>query len=77
MIIRDQAYCICSNQRILSCSHVPKLSSLQEEADTKMFLRPQVATSLGFHLFCSLYELKEEISINEKCYRLFAKWKRV
>ena len=27
MTIRDQAYCISSNQGILSCSHVPELSS--------------------------------------------------
>ena len=38
MTIPDQAYCISSNQGILFCSHVPELSSYQEEANTKMFL---------------------------------------
>ena len=44
----DQAYCISSNQGFLSCSHVPELSSSQEEADTKIFLCAQFAASLGF-----------------------------
>ena len=48
MTIRDQAYCISSNQGILSRSHVPELSSSQEEGDTKMFLWAQFAGSLGF-----------------------------
>ena len=48
MTIRDQAYCISSNQGILSCSHVPELSSSQEEASTKMFLCAEFAVSLGF-----------------------------
>ena len=48
MAIRDQAYCIFSNKRILSCSHVPELSISQEEAGTKMLLCAQFAASFGF-----------------------------
>ena len=48
MTIRDQAYCISSHQGILFCSHVLEMSSLQEEADAKMFLCAPFAASLGF-----------------------------
>ena len=47
MTVWDQPYCISSNQEILSCSHVPELSSSQE-VDTKMFLFAQFAASFGF-----------------------------
>ena len=48
MTIRDRAYCTYSNQEILSCGHVPQLSSSQEEDDTKMVLYAQFEASLGF-----------------------------
>ena len=48
MTIRDQTYCISSNHGILSCIHVPEMSSSQEEASTTMFLCAQFAASLGF-----------------------------
>ena len=48
MTIRDEAHCISLVHGVISCDRVQELSSIQEEADTKIFLCAKFAASLGF-----------------------------
>ena len=48
MTIRVEAYCISPVHGLITCNQVQELSSKQEEADAKIFLRDKFATSLGF-----------------------------
>ena len=43
----DKGYCINGKRDSVIISHVPELSSMQEEADTKMFLCASYAATLG------------------------------
>ena len=45
--MKTKGYCIKGKRGSVTISHVPELSIVQEEADTKMFLCASYAVTLG------------------------------
>ena len=66
MTIRVEAHCIVHG--VISCDRVQELSSIQEEADTKIFLCAKFAASLGFESV-SIITVDSDVAILSKYYQ--------
>ena len=52
--VRNYGYKIFCRNNIRSCVEVPEIYSDQDETDTKMFLCPAFALTLGFNSVCTV-----------------------